>query len=147
MKFNAALAKSVLMAASIGLVVPVLAQAPARAPGAKQRPAEEEEGVIEGVSIQRPDGRWLGLAMAGTSFKLSFYDDKKMPIAADRPNGTLRWIPAGRTPERGVLVLSSDGLSLVGNRPVKRPWVFKVFLTLLDDTGQAAETYSVDVSG
>lgn len=147
MKFNAALAKSVLMAASIGLVIPVLAQTRARAPGAKQGPTEEEEGVIEGVSIQRPDGRWLGLSMVGTSFKLSFYDDKKKPVAADRPNGSIRWIPAGRSPERGVLIRSRDGLSLVGNRPVKKPWVFKVFLTLLDDTGQAAETYSVDVSG
>ncbi len=147
MKFNAALAKSVLMAASIGLVIPVLAQTRARAPGTKQGPAEEEEGVIEGVSIQRPDGSWLGLSMEGTSFKLSFYDDKKKPVAADRSHGNVRWIPAGRSPERGVLNRSSDGLSLVGNRPVRKPWVFKVFLTLLDDAGQATETYTVDISG
>lgn len=152
MNLNAALAKSVLMSASIGLIVPVLiptarAAAPANRVARPGEPAAEEEGTIEGVAIARGDGRWLGLTMDGTSFRIAFYNERKRPIAADRPNGNVRWIPSGRSPERGVLVKASDGQSLVGNRPVRKPWVFKVFVTLLDDAGSAVETYTVDYPG
>jgi len=149
MKLNAALAKSVLMAASIGLVVPVLAQTPRPRPSApKQGPAaEEEEGVVVGIAIARPDGRWLGLTMEGLSLRLTFYDAKKKPEPVDVRRGGVRWKPPTIPEfERAVLNPAPDGVSLVANRPIRKPWVFTVSLVLVGDNDEVVESYQVPLS-
>jgi len=148
MKFNAALAKSVLMAASIGLVVPVMAQAPVRPPAAKAGPAEdEEEGVIEGIAIARPDGRWLGLTVEGIQLKVTFYDEKKKPQKIDVLRGNARWrMPTVAQQERAVLNPAPDGVSLIGNRPVRKPWTYSVTIVLVNDREEVIETHQVPLS-
>jgi hypothetical protein len=159
MKPNAALAKSLLMAASIGIVVPLCAQTapkksaptagpskPAPAPAAPA--AEEPEPQLPGSVIARPSGGFLSLTVEGLNFKLSFYDAKKKPLAADAVRAIARWDPVNKTGEvRSVLNPTDEGTALMGNVPVRPPYVFKVFLTLLGPDGKALESHVVDFKG
>ena len=158
MKPNAALAKSLLMAASIGIVVPLCAQtvpkknAPAAAtpkPAPTPAPAAEEpEPQLPGSVIARPGGGFLSLTVEGLHFKLSFYDAKKKPLAADAIRAIARWDPVNKTGEvRSVLNPIADGTALQGNVPVRPPYVFKVFLTLLGPDGKTLESHVVDFRG
>jgi hypothetical protein len=147
MKFNASLAKSVLMAASMGLVVPMLTPSLARAATPKQGPAEEEEGVIQGISVARPGGRWLGVTVEGINLKITFYDEKKKPQAPDVLRGNARWrLPTVAQQERAVLNPGSDGVSLVGNRPVRKPWTYSVTIVLVNEREEVIETHQVTLS-
>lgn len=150
MKLNAALAKSVLLAASIGMVVPVLAQTSGRS-NLPRPPAaggeEEEEGEVKGLALQRPNGTWLGVTMDGLNLRLTFYDAKKNPTAPDVVRATARWNrPTVATPERGVLNPSGDGFSFTGNRIVRKPWTFVVFLALVNDKDEVVESYQVQLN-
>ena len=157
MKFNAALAKSLLMAASIGVVVPVLAQTPPRRDAAKPKPdaapatpAEEAEAEpqLPGSVIARPDGGFLSLTVDGIHFKLSFYDAKKKPVAADAIRAIARWDPVNKAgQERSVLNPTDDGQALRGNVAVRPPFVFKVYLTLIGADDKAMESHVVNFRG
>jgi len=151
MKLNAALAKTLLMAASIGMVVPVVADTPARGKADKAKPApapapaDPAEPTIPGVVIARPKGGFLGLQIVDGNFKLSFYDEKKKPIAVDVDRATARWSPKYKpTDEHKVLVKSDDGLALVSPN-IRPPYNFKLFLTLLSADDQIVESHTVDV--
>ena len=147
MKINASLAKSLLLVASFGLALPVLAQAPAK-PGAAAK--EEPELVIPGITLTRKNGDFIGLELADGNFKLSFYDKNKKPIACDVAQATARWNPSYKKgDERRVLNPSGDGKTLVSNPPVVRPpYNFKLFLTLLSDDGQVVESFpAIDFRG
>lgn len=149
MKFNAALAKSVLMAASIGLVVPVMAQSSTRLrpASAKQGPAKEEEGVIDGIAVARPDGRWLGITVEGINLKVTFYDKKKMPEPIDVLRGNARWrLPTIAQQERAVLNPGPDGNSLIGNRSLRKPWTYSVTIVLVNASDEVVETHQVQLS-
>lgn len=147
MKLNAALAKSVLLAASIGMVVPVLAQTSPRPAAPKQTAKgeeEEKEGEVKGIALQRPDGRWLGVTMDGLNLRLTFYNKKKNPVAPDVARATARWNrPTVATADRAVLNLADDGVSLVGNQIVRKPWTFVVYLALVNDRDDVSESYQV----
>ena len=43
-----------------------------------------EESKIEGQSIARAGGGWLGLKVESGTFRLRFYDANKQPVAPDR---------------------------------------------------------------
>lgn len=149
MKLNAALAKTLLMAASIGMVVPIAAQTTARpakpnAANAKAGIEEEEEGKIEGLAIARPDGRWLGLTMDGLRFKLTFYDQKKKPEPVDAVRATARWRPPTRNQEFIVLNPGGDGTALFSTRPIDKPWNFRIYFTLIGADDQVLESHVVD---
>lgn len=112
-------------------------------PGA---PAGEEMGIIEGYEIARPSGTYLGLQVVGGNFKLSFYNAKKKPVAADVARGTARWDPKQKIgKDFCVLNPSDDGMALVGNKFVRPPYNFIVFLTLLNAAGEAVENYPVNM--
>lgn len=156
MKLNAALVKTLLMAASIGMIVPVTAQTPAKPKQDKgkspeaPKPAEktEPEPVIAGIAIPRDKGGFLGIAISNGGFKLSFYDQKKKPIAPDVARAALHWKPNYKIgEEREVLNATGDGLSLSSPRTVRPPLTFKLFITLLSDSDQAVESYTVDFRG
>lgn len=148
MKLNAALARSVLMAASIGLVVPVRAQPSPRPAAPKQGLAgEEEEGVVAGIAIARPGGRWLGVTMEGLNLRLTFYNAKKQPEPVDVRRGGVRWKPPTIPEfERAVLNPAPDGVSLLANRPIRKPWVFTVSVVLVGDNDEVVESYQVRLS-
>jgi hypothetical protein len=158
MKLNAALAKSLLMAASIGTVMPLCAQtAPKKstpnAGAAKPAPAPapevaEEEPKLPGSVISRPGGGFLSLSLEGGNFKLSFYDEKKKPVAADAVRATTRWDPVNKVGDvRSVLNPTGDGTAFVGNVVVRPPYVFKVYVTLIGPEDKAIESHVVDFRG
>jgi len=159
MKFNAGLAKSLLMAASIGMVVPLVAQtAPKKAApkggAAKPAPApevpagEEPEIALPGAVISRSGGGFLSLTIEGIHFKLSFYDAKKKPVDADAIRAITRWDPVNKTGQvRSILNPSGDGKSLTGNVPVRPPYVFKVYITLIGPEDAVIESHVVDFRG
>ncbi|WP_138223225.1 hypothetical protein [Nibricoccus aquaticus] len=159
MKFNAGLAKSLLMAASIGMVVPLVAQtAPKKtAPkggAAKPAPApeaaaeEEAEIVLPGSVIARSGGGFLSLTVEGIHFKLSFYDAKKKPVDADAIRAIARWDPVNKAgEERSILNPADEGKALRGNVAVRPPYVFKVYLTLIGPDDVVLESHVVNFRG
>lgn len=119
---------------------------------AKKEKEKEKELKIEGIVINRANGTYLGLKLEGGTYKLSFYDAKKKPVAPDVLRAAARWNPNYKLgSERMILNAGSDGKSLVGSKPVRPPYAFKLYLTLLkgdaqgDGEGeQAVETFVID---
>ena len=59
---------------------------------------------IPGMEISRGAKGFMGLELVNGNFKLSFYDEKKKPIAPDVTRAALRWdVKYQPTPERTVL--------------------------------------------
>ena len=110
--------------------------------------AVEEEPTIPGVNIARPDGSFLGVTIAEGTFKLSFFDSKKKPMHVDVSRALARWSPKNKIGgDLTVLNRGGDATSLGGGKPVRPPYFFKLYLTLLrgdGDDAQAVETYVVD---
>lgn len=114
---------------------------------AKKEEKKEEEPKIPGTTIVRPGGTFLGLEVVGGQFKLSFYDKKKKPETVDVTRATARW-PNPRGPGDYRTVLNPSGQALVGSKPVTPPYVFNVYLTLLQgdgDEAKAVENYVVQL--
>ena len=148
MKLNAAVAKSLLMAASIGMVVPLvaLAQTPPK-PAAPKKDSAEPPPKIEGITIPRKNGHFLGLTVAGVQFNLRFFDEKKKEEKPDVARATARWNPVNVKAElRAVLNPSDDGKMLVSPGLVRPPLTFRAFFTLLTEDGQVVETFSVNLN-
>lgn len=138
----------------------VHAQAPAKpaapgksAPAAKKGEAKEEEkmGTIEGMTLNRSNGHFLGLTLQDGKYKLTFYDKMKKPEKVDVTRATARWPNMhGPGDNRTVLNPAGDGTFLMGAQFVRGPHSFKLFLTLLrgeGDTSVAVESYTVDFRG
>jgi hypothetical protein len=134
----------------------VLAADPA---GAKPAPRKGESAKqaeaarIEGVEVARGSG-FLGVQIVGGTFKISFYDAKKKPIAADAMRAVLRWDPKYKVgSERVVLNRTEDGLALASPRNIRPPYLFKLYITLLksaaegDSAEAAGETFVIDFRG
>ncbi|MDX2186125.1 MAG: hypothetical protein SFV32_04260 [Opitutaceae bacterium] len=145
--------KSLLMAASIGIVVPVhaatgrysrLAQAEETP---KRKPKREDTApVVPGVIVPRKDGRFIALAVEDNRFVLRFLDEGRRQIEPGAVRASARWEAVGLSgEERAVLNPATDGLSLVGAPNVKRPYRFKVYLSLLDENGESIENFQVDM--
>lgn len=127
----------------------------AATPGAKpgtaapaKKKLEPPPAKIDGLTIERTAGGFLGLTLVGGNFRLGFYDAKKKPMTPDVDRAALRW-PVHYRPadERTVLNLAGDGVSLSSEKIVKPPYNFKLFITLLkgdSSDDKPAETYSVD---
>ena len=160
MKLNAALAKSLLMAASIGMVVPISAQTAgprgrgdkvktptSGQPSGSAETAEngEAEVTLPGIVIPRANGTFMALTLEDGKYNLAFYDAEKKPMAPDVARATARWNRVNKTgDERTVLNPGADGMTLQGARFVQPPHVFKLFLTLLDEDGGSVESHVVD---
>lgn len=152
MKLNAALAKTLLMSASIGMVVPVRA-APskpktptngAKAPAPTPTPAAVDPAsiVIPGTVLERKGGGYVSLTLEGGNFLLSFYDSKKSQVAPNAPRAAAHWNPKQKSGEdRTILTAKPDGSALKGARFVKPPFPIKVYITLLDVEGGGTENY------
>ncbi len=116
------------------------------APGA---PADDKEGTIEGTAIQRPQGGWLGVAIKNGCFQLTFYNDKKKPIAADKSSAVFRWaVHYQPNDERTELTPGGDPSILVSSYPVKPPLAFILHIALLGgDDKDKVEGYTVGFGG
>ncbi len=107
---------------------------------------EEKQPVIEGYEIARKSSGYLGLEVVGGNFQLSFYDEKKRPVPADVARATARWNPPQKTGSAfAVLNPSGDGKTLTGNKFVRPPLNFIVFINLLNAAGEATESYTVNL--
>lgn len=116
---------------------------------APNAPTEEKEGTIAGTPIQRPQGGWLGVDLKGGSFQLTFYNDKKKPIPADKTSAVFRW-PVHYQPndERTELTATGDPAVLASAYPVKPPYSFKLHIALLAEADKdTVESYTIDFSG
>ena len=111
-----------------------------------------EESKIEGQSIARAGGGWLGLKVESGAFRLRFYDAKKQPMAPDVARAVLRW-KSNRRLAREVAVLTPGGGSnlMTSERSVPPPYNFRLTIVLMRaSTGDAeadeaaAETIVVD---
>ncbi|HEY8991496.1 MAG TPA: hypothetical protein VIM46_05940 [Luteolibacter sp.] len=148
MKFNTAVAKSLLMAASIGMVVPLLAETSVK-PAKPAKPAKapaEEPAKIDGIEIPRKDGGFIGVTVEGPRLVLRFYDADKKLVNVDVARAAARWNPSTKIGDvRSVMNPSDDGLSLVSTPVVKPPLNYIVYLTLLDAEGKAVESIVADL--
>jgi hypothetical protein len=122
------------------------------APGKAAPEAKKEEmGVIEGMTLTRPNGHYLGLKLEGGKYKLTFYDKKKKPEKVDVARATARWPNMhGPGDNRAILNPAGDGTFLMAPQFVRAPYAYKLFLTLLrgeGDQATAVENYTVDFRG
>ncbi|MFT3783936.1 MAG: hypothetical protein QM790_18145 [Nibricoccus sp.] len=153
MKTNVAFVKSLLLAVSFGLVVPLCGapkakSTPQTAPAKKEAAAEaqEEEAKIPGRVIQRANGSFLSLTVENNTLRLAFYDSQKKEMAPDVARVAARWNPRNkRGEERRILLPSGDGKTLAST-PIQPPYNFTLYLTLLNDAGEAVETMNVSYS-
>jgi hypothetical protein len=166
MMSNACLIKTLLLAASLGIAAPMLAQDAAgvpppksvttkktdankstpATPGAQKPAAPEPEPQIPGITIPRAKGGFLGILVENGNFKLSFYDAKKKPAPVDVARATARWPVKYRLgDERTVLNPNGDGTVLTSGTFVRPPLVFKLYLSLfVEGRDDAAESYVID---
>jgi hypothetical protein len=111
-------------------------------------PADEKEGTIAGTPIKRSQSGWLGVELKGGTFRLTFYNDKKKPVAADRTSAVFRW-PVHYQPndERTELVGTDDEAVLASPYPIKPPYSFKLHIALLGgDQKDGVESYTINFS-
>lgn len=128
------------------------AQVPPKKPAGPVPAKKEEEkmGVIEGMTIPRPNGTFLGLTLMEGKYKLTFYDKKKKPMGVDVSRAVARW-PNPQGPGDFRTVLNQGGAAyLLGAQFVRGPHAFKLWITLIKgegDTADSSETYVVDFRG
>ena len=152
MKINAAFAKSLLLVSSLGLVLPMLAKPPAKpAPavqgGTAKPEGEEPEATIPGVSAPRANGGFIGITVDASGFKLAFYDSKKKPVDCDVAHAAAHWKAHYTVVEQHcILNPSGDGKTLT-SPPVRPPYNFKLYLTLLSEDDTAIQTFTLDIRG
>ena len=130
-------------------VAPAKPGVAAKVPAKKVEKKIVVEPIIPGVNITRANGTYLGLEVEGGNFKLSFYDNKKKPMAVDVTRATARW-PNPRSPGDNRTVLNGSGTALIGAKPVLPPFTFNVFITLLQGEGEeakAVESFVVQLRG
>lgn len=109
----------------------------------------EEMGKIEGMTIPRGTG-FLGVQLVGGAFKLTAYDAKKKPVAADFTRVALRWnVNYQPNPERTLLTPSGSLGVFSSGKIVKPPHSFRLFVTLIKgETDDApVENLTVDFQG
>lgn len=145
MTFNTAVAKSLLMAASIGMVVPLVAQTPYK-PAKPAKAPVEEPAKIDGIEIPRQNGGFVGLTVDGVRLVLKFYDADKKPVALDVARAAARWTPINRKGEvRTVLNPDETGKALVSPPVALPPLVFTAYITLLDEHDKTVEFFNADL--
>lgn len=141
--------KTLLMTASLSMVVPIVAQTtpPAR-PKADARPGTPDPDVVLPGSVIPHGEGWLSLSLADGTFLVGLYDARKQPIDMPFVRATARWNSPLRSSEQHlVLNPTGDSRTLKGSRPVKPPYVFKVYLTLMNADDSVGASYVIDFRG
>jgi hypothetical protein len=134
--------RRILLLALAGLAPVILCGADKPTPN-----PDEQEGTISGMPIQRGQG-WIGIELDDNTFKMTFYNAKKKPVAADASSAVLWWpVHYQPNPERTELVPTGDPAVLASSYSVKPPHTFILHITLLF-TGKpdTTESYVVNFS-
>jgi hypothetical protein len=109
---------------------------------------DDKEGTISGTPIQRPQGGWLGIELKDNSFVLTFYNAKKKPKPADKTSAILRWaVHYQPNEERTELTPTDDPAVFASPYSVKPPHAFILHITLLSDSKDNLESYTIEFSG
>ncbi len=132
-----------------------LAEASPKGAGKKgDASAKAEPAKIEGIEVARGAAGFMGVQIVGGTFKISFYDAKRKPIATDIVRAALRWDPKYKVgSERVVLNRTEDGLALTSPKNIRPPYLFKLYITLLKSASEgeavegAGETHVIDFRG
>jgi hypothetical protein len=124
-----------------------LALATVRGAEAPAQDADEKEGTVSGLPIQRGQG-WIGIELDDNTFKMTFYNAKKKPTPADASSAVLWWpVHYQPNPERTELVPTGDSAVLASSYTVKPPHTFPLHITLLfAGKPDATESYVVNFS-
>lgn len=128
---------------------PAVAAPKTAAPKVTPKKKDDEMGKIEGVEVSRGEKGYFGLQVVGGAFKLTFYNDKKKPTTGGFDRAALRWNPINKKgDDRVVLLPDGSGQVFTAGSPVRPPYNFKVYITLVREAteGQPAvnENYVVD---
>lgn len=110
------------------------------APATPAAAEAKEEKTIPGVVLTRPDGRFLGVETEGVVMKVTFYNQKKEPEAADAIRITARW---SDTQPRRTVLLPSTAETLVSPGVMRRPFNYIVYIALVGADEQVVETHSL----
>ncbi len=133
--------------ATAGAQTPAETKAPAA--GTKMAPAvpakkddkkkkADEMGKIDGMEIPRGTG-FLGVQILNGVFKITVYNAKKKPTAADFTRVALRWQPSNqKSPERALLLPAGAIGAFSSEKIVKPPHRFRLFITLIKGDGDDA---------
>jgi hypothetical protein len=146
MKLHTAVAKTLLMAASLGITTPMLvthgrAQVRPRPPVA----AEEEPSVV-GLEIARASGGYLGVALEGLSLVVRFYNAEKKPAVSDAARAAIWWDPVNKAGvQRTIMTRTPDLLALRSPALLRPPHVYTVSVTLVREDGETIEIHLVDL--
>jgi hypothetical protein len=143
-----ALAQGVPAAKPVDSKAAPAAPAPA-APAKKEVKKEAPLPKIPGMVLTRPNGDFLSLEVVGGNFRLTFYNKKHKPMAMDVSRANARWSNPKKAGDDRT-VLNGSGSVLVGAKPVVPPYIFNVYLTLLQgdgDDAKAVESYVVAFRG
>jgi hypothetical protein len=123
---------------SLGMVLFVLGVAAAgfaAGPAAPALPAT-------GINLPRDGGGWLNVLVRSNRMVVTFFNDRKVPVAPDVHHGLAQYDQATRGDHRTPLRLSKDGRRLVSPTDVEPPHEFRVTLALFNSgPGKAAETH------
>jgi hypothetical protein len=105
---------------------------------------EAEMGKIEGIEIPHGKG-FMGIQLVNSTYKLTFYNDKKKPIPPDVTRAVLRW-KVNYQPNDERTVLNPSGPNALGSSFVVRPpYTYKLYITLISGEGDDAATEFVTV--
>jgi hypothetical protein len=105
----------------------------------------EKEGVIEGIAVARPDGRWLGITTTGNQFKVTFYNQNKKPEPADAVRGTARWNHPRKIVDVNTVLNPAGANALATPTVLKPPYVYTVRFVLIGADDKVKETYAVQL--
>jgi hypothetical protein len=156
MKRNVCLLKPLLLAAVLGIAVPLPAgnTTPVSSPkpgvtkmtDANKNTPPAPEPKIPGFAVARSSGGFLSILVEDGKFKVSFYDAKKKPAPVDVARATARWPVHYKVfDERTVLNPDPDGAVLTSPKFVRPPYTFKLYLSLfVEGSAEAVESYVID---
>lgn len=113
---------------------------PAKPAAPAAKPIPKEEIVLPGVTITRPDGRFLSVETEGVQLKITFYNQEKKAEPADVIRISARWTD---TQPRFTVLLPSAPETLVSPGVLKRPFNYIVYLALVGADEKVKESYSL----
>ncbi len=130
---------------------PVAKEGEKNVPAGKDAKKEEPMGKIEGTTLTRPNGNFLGLTLVEGKYKLTFYEKKKKkPMKVDALRVIARWHnPHGPGNNQSILNPAGNGTYMMGSQFVRGPHAFNLTLIVVLTEGENAqtETYTVPFRG
>lgn len=106
--------------------------------------ASEAEPKIDGIALARAKGGYIGVTIDGIRMKVSFYDEKKKPVAPDVVRITARWNPPRVAGGMKHSVLLPEGEnSLMSPSEFRPPHTYLVFLVLIGPDDSVVEQFTV----